>query len=208
MYGKAHEPGTTGFVQLVHTGIGQHLCEHLAHLILQDEVHGVAVQLRVTGQNVLCPLRVLLQRFGVLADGGAGYQYVCQIKQLLLQAAGQHGQTHDLDKADVLLFDVVQLGMGVEHAQRVFRRGDVVAQHQIQLVFAIPHAGNGGNGVVGLAVGLCKEEAALVGVAAPGGQDLVGQLHQTLIILAGQADAAHGPVYDAGLHVLKAGERP
>ena len=94
---EPHEPGTTGFVQLVHTGIGQHLCEHLAHLILQDEVHGVAVQLRVTGQNVLRPLRVLLQRFGVLADGGAGYQHVCQIKQLLLQAAGQHGQTHDLE---------------------------------------------------------------------------------------------------------------
>ena len=53
-----------------------------------------------------------------------------------------------------------------------------------------------------------KRKQLFVRVAAPGGQDLVGQLHQTLIILAGQADAAHGPVYDAGLHVLKAGERP
>ena len=41
---EPHEPGTTGFVQLVHTGIGQHLGEHLAHLILQDEVGQVFAQ--------------------------------------------------------------------------------------------------------------------------------------------------------------------
>ena len=55
-------------------------------------------------------------------------------------------------------------------------------------ISAIPHPGNGGDGVVGLAVGLGKDEAALVGIAAPCGQDLVGQLHQALVIRAGQAD--------------------
>ena len=59
-----------------------------------------------------------------------------------------------------------------------------------------------------LAVGLGVDKAALVGVAPPCGQDLVGQLHEALVIGAGQPDAAHGPVDDAGLHVLKAGEDP
>ena len=136
------------------------------------------------------------------------HQHISKVEQLLLQAAGQHGQTHHLNQADVLLFDVVQLCMGVVHAQRMLRGGDVIAQHQIQLILAVPHPGDGGTGVVGLAVGLGKDKAALVGVAAPCSQQLIGQLHKACIVGTGQADAAHGPVHDAGLHILKAGEYP
>ena len=168
----------------------------------------VAVQLRMAGQDLLCPCGVLLQGFGVLLGRHPGHQHICQIEQLLLQAAGKDCQTHDLDQADVLLFDVVELCVGMVDPQRVFRGGDVVAQDQIQLISAIPHPGNGGDGVVGFAVRLGKDEACLVGIAAPCGQDLVGQLHQTLVIRTGQADAAHGPVDDAGFHILKAGEYP
>ena len=55
-------------------------------------------------------------------------------------------------------FDVMQLCMGMEHAQRMLRVV-IVAQHQIQLILAVPHPGNGGDGVMWLAVGLGKDEA-------------------------------------------------
>ena len=98
--------------------------------------------------------------------------------------------------------------MGVVDAQRVLRGGDVVAEHEVELEPAVPHPGDGGDGVVGLAVGLGKDKAALVGVAAPCGQDLVRQVHKALVVRTGQADAAHGPVDDACFHILIAGEDP
>lgn len=60
---EPHETGAAGFIQLVHTGICQHLGKHLAYLILQDQVDAVAVQLRMAGQDLLCPCGVLLQAF-------------------------------------------------------------------------------------------------------------------------------------------------
>ena len=60
----------------------------MAHLVLQDEVHGVAVQFRVAGKNILGPLGVLLQFFRVLTHRGAGHQCIGQLKQLFFQAAG------------------------------------------------------------------------------------------------------------------------
>ena len=53
------------------------------------------------------------------------------------------------------------------------RGGDVIAQHQIQFKRAFPHAGDGRNGVVGLTVGMGENESAGIGVAAPGGEDLI-----------------------------------
>ena len=106
-------------------------------------MHGVAVQFRVAGKDIPGPLGVLLQFFRVLAHRGAGDQCIGQLSHFLFQAAGQHGKAHDLDQADVFLFDVMQFCMGVEHAQRMLWGGDVVAQHQIQLVSAVPHPGNG-----------------------------------------------------------------
>ena len=65
----------------------------MADLVLQDEVDVVTVQVGVLGKDLLGPCGVLLQRFGILGGGYAGHQCVGQIKQLLLQAAGQNGQT-------------------------------------------------------------------------------------------------------------------
>ena len=131
-----------------------------------------------------------------------------QLGHFGLEAAGQDGQAHDLDQADVLLLDVVELGVGVEDAQRMLGGGDVVAQHQVELVLAVPHPGDGGDGVVGLAVGLGKDKAALVRVAAPGGQNFVGQVDQFLVVFARQPDAAHRPADDAGFDLFIAGEGP
>ena len=61
---EADKTGATCFIQLVHTGIGQHLCEHMAHLVLQDGVDVICVQLRVLCKDLLGPLGMLLQGVG------------------------------------------------------------------------------------------------------------------------------------------------
>ena len=139
----------------------------MADLVLYDAVDVLGVQLRVTGEDVHRPLGVLLDALAVLGGGSAGRESGLHISHLCLQAAGQDGETHDLDEADVFFFDMVELCVGVVDAQRMLRRGDVVAQHQIELELAIPHPGDGGDGVVRLAVGLGVDKAALVGVAPP-----------------------------------------
>ena len=110
----------------------------MADLVLQDEVDVVTVQVGVLGKDLLGPRGMLLQRFGILGGGYAGHQCVGQIKQLLLQAAGQNGQTHDLDEADVLFLDVVELGVGVVDAQRVLRNNITTPEHPLGVYH--PHA--------------------------------------------------------------------
>ena len=126
----------------------------------------------------------------------------CQRSQLLLQAAGQHCQTHDLDKADVLLLDVVLVRMGVEHTQRMLRSTDVAPQHQIQLIVLPPATGDGGDGVVRLPIREGNHSHALVGVAAPAGENLVSQIRNPVRIAASQPDDAHGPLHNSGIYIL------
>ena len=90
-------------------------------------------------------------------------------RQLLLEPGREHRQPHHLDKADVLLLDVVQLRVGVIDPQGVLFRGDVVAQHQVQFKFVSPLPGDGGDGVVGLALRLGVDKRLLVGAAPPCG---------------------------------------
>ena len=101
---------------------------------------------------------------------------------------------------------MVQFLMGVVHTQRVFLRGDVVPQHQIQLKLSVPHPGDGGDGVVGLTVGLREHKGRLVRIAPPCGEDAVCQFYQTLIVPAAEPDHGHGPLDDARLHILKVPE--
>ena len=71
---------------------------------------------------------MLGKRF-ILPDVPPGDERFGKVGHFLLEAGGQHCKPHDLDEADIFLFDVVQLLMRVEYAQRVFRGGDVIAQH-------------------------------------------------------------------------------
>ena len=182
----------------------QHLGEDQAGLLLHD-VQGVVRRDGVLALEAIGPVGVL---GGALigTEVGTPHQGVGHGGQLLLQPGRQHGQAHDLDEADVLLLDVVELGMGVVDAQGVLGGGDVVAEHQVQLVVAAPAAGDGGDGVVGLPIRLSENEGGLVGIAPPGAQDLVGQVDEALRVGGGEADHRHGPLHDAGLHILVAGE--
>ena len=96
--------------------------------------------------------------------------------------------------------------MGVVDPQRIFLRGDIVSQHQVQLIFPLPHPGDRGDGVVGLAVRLSEDESVLVRIAPPGGEDLVRQLHQPAVIFAPQTEDAHRPFDDARLHIGESGK--
>ena len=77
---EADETGAACFIQLVHTGIGQHLCEHMTHFVLQDGVDVICVQLRVLCKDLLRPLGVLLQGFGVLCGGQVRHQHIGKVE--------------------------------------------------------------------------------------------------------------------------------
>ena len=96
--------------------------------------------------------------------------------------------------------------MRVEHAERMLRRCDVIAQDEVQLIVRAAAAGNGCDGVVRLAVRLGKDEGTFVRVAAPCAQDTVGQLHKAIAVRAGQAQNGHRPLDDACADIVKAAE--
>ena len=96
--------------------------------------------------------------------------------------------------------------MGMVDAEGILLRGDVVAQHQIQLELSLPHTGNGRDGVMHLAIRLREHKGRLVRIAPPRGEDAIRQLHQTLIIFAAEPDHRHGPLDDARLHIREVPE--
>ena len=96
-------------VALVDAGVLQHLGKHQTGLLL-DHVQGVI------GGDLILALKAL-SPVSVRGGEGIGTQ-VLALGQLLghggqfrLQTGGQDSQTHDLDEANVLLLDVVQLRM-------------------------------------------------------------------------------------------------
>ena len=128
-----------------------------------------------------------------------------QIGHFLFQSAGKHGKTHDLDQADVLFFDVVEFLVGVVQPHGMLLRRQVVPQDQIQLIPPLPHTGDGGDGIVGLAVGLRENRRRRVAVGAPLGKDLARQITEVILVLRIQAKHRHRVSHHAAVHVVKAG---
>ena len=114
--------------------------------------------------------------------------------------AGEDGQTHDLDQADVFLFNVVVFPVRVEDAVGVLLARAVVAQGQVKdVALGLVVVQDRRHGVVGRAVGLGQNADALVGVAAPGGQDVVGNILHLLAAAAHQTHGGDRPVRTAAL---------
>ena len=126
----------------------------------------------------------MLGKHLVAADIRAGEDGFFQSGHLAVQAGRKHRKAHDLDQADVLLLDVVQLRMGMIYAERMLLGGDVVAEHQIQLVIIAALSGDGGDGVVRLAVRLRIDEGRLIRVAAPFFQDHIRQSDDPVAVRA------------------------
>ena len=117
----------------------KYLSEHLTDLNTEDAA-GVFLGENISALDLRHPVPVLLQIAGqllIVEDGDF------QTGQFILQAGGQNRQTHDLNQADVLFLDMMELAVGMEDAERVFCGGDVVAQNQIQLVILAFAASDG-----------------------------------------------------------------
>ena len=94
--------------------------------------------------------------------------------------------------------------MGMEYAQRMLLCGNIIAKNQIHLIVLSPAAGNGRDGIMGFPFGFRKDKGICIRITAPGLQDMVCQICDSLLIRAGQTDDTHGPLHDACLHILKA----
>ena len=122
---KALLGGASCLVPLKDAGVVEHVAKHHADLLVQD-IDGVVGRKLVgaAGKDVLSPCGVAAAKIIALERTGkvvAGIDLGCQ--QMLTdsaklgnQARRQNGQAHDFDQADVLLLNVVVLGMWVENA--------------------------------------------------------------------------------------------
>ena len=171
--------GLDGLVGVLRLHVGAVLCNQLVDPVGMD------------GQ------RVARLAAGVRALPGQNFR---DLRALILQAGWQDSQTHDLDQADVFLFNVVVFPVRVEDAVGVLLARAVVAQGQVKdVALGLVVVQDRRHGVVGRAVGLGQDADALVGVAAPGGQDVVGNILHLLAAAAHQTHGGDRPVQDARL---------
>ena len=198
------------------------MAKHHADLLVQD-VDGVVGRkfIGAAGKDILCPCGVAAAKVVALERTGkvvAGIDLGCQ--QMLAngaklgnQARRKNGQAHDLDQANVLLFNVVILGMRVEYAQRMLIGRDVAAKRQISLVdiatgiaAGIDAADDGRHGVVRHAVGRVRDDAhGLVGPLAPGKDNLFGGIKQLATVVRAQAQHRERPLQHGAGNLVKAG---
>ena len=147
----------------------------------------------------------MLRQLVVCAKIFAVQERRLEVRHLLFESAGQHRQTHDFDQADVFLLNVVQLLVRMIKPHRVFRRGQVVAQDQIQLILAVPHPGNRCDGVVRLTVRFREDHRVGVRVLAPFRKDSACEVTELLLVRRVQAQHRHRISDHAAVHILKAG---
>ena len=68
--------------------------------------------------------------------------------------------------------------MRMVQAQRMLRRGEVIAQDEVKLKRIFPAAGDGRDGVVRNAVRFGEDHGGFVRIAAPRGKDFIRQCTQ------------------------------
>ena len=124
----------------------------------------------------------MLGEFLIFAQIFAVQKRSPEVRHLLFESAGQNRQTHDLDQADVLLFDVVQLLVRMIEAHRMFRRGQIVAKHKIEFIAAVSHAGNRRDRIVRLAVGFRENHRIGVTVTAPLRKDFAREVAKLVLV--------------------------
>ncbi|CUN61823.1 Uncharacterised protein [Collinsella aerofaciens] len=198
------------------------MAKHHADLLVQD-IDGVVGRKLVgaAGKDVLGPRGMAATKVIALERTGkivAGIDLGCQ--QMLTdgaklgnQARRQNGQAHDLDQADVLLLNVVVLGMRVEHAQRMLVSRDIAAKRQVGLVnlaagiaAGVDAADDGRHGVVGHAIGCVRDDAhRLIGPLAPGEDNLLGSVEQLSAVMRAQAQHRERPLQHGTADLVKTG---
>ena len=198
------------------------MAKHHADFLVQDADGAIrrklvgAAGIDVLGPRGMAAAKVVaLERTGkVVAGIGFGCQQVlADSAELGNQARRQNGQAHDLDQADVLLLNVVILGMRVENAQRMLVGRDIAAKRQVGLVnlaagvaAGVDAADDGRHGVVRYAVGRVRDNAhRLVGPLAPGEDNLLGSVEQLSAVMRAQAQHRERPLQHSAGDLVKTG---
>ena len=127
------------------------------------------------------------------------------MRHLALQAGRQYCQTHNLDQADILFFDMMQLCMGMIDSQRMLLCGNIVTQHQIQFELVSSLSCNGSDGVMRLVIGVGIDKCLFIRIFSPLVQDHICQCNDTVSIRTAETDHGHRPCHDTGIHILETG---
>ena len=97
----------------------------------------------------------------------------------------------------------MQLCMGMVYAQRMLFGCNIIAQYQIQFIFAVPLPGNRCYRIMRLPVRISINKRRLIGIPPPLLQYHVRQCDYPGAVAACQTDDRHGPFNDPGIHILK-----
>ena len=109
----------------------------------------------------------MLFNIRVASDIFALYYILSQLGQFFFQSGRQYSQSHYLDQANIFFLNMVQLLMRVVNAQRELFCGDVISQHQIQLIHIPVLSCDRGNGIMWFSIGFGIHKSCLIGVASP-----------------------------------------
>ena len=155
--------------------------------------------------QLLRPIRVRRDA-RVRADIAAAQDGVLQRLKLGLKPRRQHRKPHDLDKPDILLLDMVQLRMRVEHAEGVLLRRAVIAQDEVKLIAHAVAPRDGRDRIMRHAVRLRDDAHGLVVIIAPDAGDAFGQIDDAVRVRTIEPQHRHRPLDDAHLDVREAVE--
>ena len=120
------------------------------------------------------------------------------------EPARQHRETHDLDEADILFFDVVQLRVRVVDAERKFLTCEIAAQHKVKLKVVPAPPCDWRDRVVGDPARLGEKLPGRVAVAPPGLENDARKVCQPRRLRAAQTQNGHRPADDPAVDVLVA----
>ena len=101
---------------------------------------------------------------------------------LRFETRGQDRQPQHFDQADVLLLDVMHLGVRVKEPERMLCRRPIVAEHEIELKVLAAPPRNRGNRIVRRAVCLRENLHRRIAVDAPCRENLLREVDERIRI--------------------------
>ena len=86
-------------------------------------------------------------------------------------------------------------------------RGQIVPEHQVQLILPVPHSRNRCDGIVRHALGLGENNSVRIRISAPHVQNAIRECNEAFSFHCRDAHHRHRPVHNARTHIFKARER-
>ena len=160
----------------------EYLEEHRTDLIAQNPIHILRRHRRVRRTHLAVPVRVLCDIRPVRNIRRPFEQSRAHRIHLIAQACGQNGEPEHLNEADVLLLDVMHLGVRVKEPERMLCRRPIVAEHEIELKVLAAPPRNRGNRIVRRAVRLRENLHRRIAVDAPCRKNLLREVDERIRI--------------------------